>query len=230
MARAWRLDELIDELKFIYNFNQGQTDQDMRGTATDPDKRFRDAINEAYVDEVEEAAQMGSTVYFITQTFCSWPASTPTFDVGEGLAGATIHRIDYRDATATSTAPWELMWLSSWPEDTNHYWLDRRTLQWGLTGPSSAKTLRFVHLAEPEELQDSFDEPILIPRRFRHLLPVSAALKLRMVADDETNNPLVHRRNEIRERFWKAISQGRPTQTGYPGTFASTSDAYGMLP
>ena len=229
MARTWRFSDLVDELKFIYNFNEGQSDQDMRGPSTDPDKRFRDAINEAYVDEVEEAAQMGASVYFITQTFLSWAASAPTLDIGDDLAGATIQRIDYRAASASSTAPWELLWLSSWPEDANHYWLDRRTLQWACSGPTTAQTLRFVHIAEPAEMQDDFDEPVLIPRRFRHLLPVSAAIKLRMVADDEMNNPLVRRRNEIRERFWKAISQGRPTLTGYPGTL-SASDGYGMVP
>lgn len=230
MARQWNLAELKDELKFIYNFNLGQTDQDLRGTSIDPDKRFRDALNEAYVDEVEEAAQMGDTLYFIVQKRLTWPVSTPTLDIGEDLATATIYRIDHKDATAGETTAWELLWVANWTEDVNHYWLDRRTLQWGLVGPSSDKTLRFIYVAEPEEMQDDIDEPVLIPRKFRHLLAYSAAIKLRMVADEETNSPLVRRRNEIRERLWKSISQGRPAQTGYPGTTTATPDVYGLIP
>lgn len=230
MAKEWNLAQLRDELQWVYNFNEGQTDQDMRGPAAYVNKWFDSSLNEAYVDEVEEAVQMGCTTCFITTARKTWPVNTPTFDIGDDLAGSTLYRIESRDAGAGETTSWEPMWINTWTEDSNHVWVDRRTIQWGLSGPASAQTIRFTYVAEPEELADDMDVPVLIPRKFRHLLVYSAAIRLRIVADDEKNQPLVWKRNEIRERLHKAISQGRPAQTGYPGTSTSTPDVYGLIP
>jgi hypothetical protein len=230
MARRWNLEELIEEVKFLYNFNSGQVDQDMRGPSTDVDKRFREAINEAYCDEVEEAAQMGDVTPFLVLKTLTWAGNSPTLDVGDELADSTLYRVEVRDTSAASTGAWQPLWLSYWTEDSNNYWLDRRTLQWGLTGPGSDKSVRFTYIAEPAEMLDDMDEPTLIPRRFRHLLAYAACLKLRFVADDQTIEPLRRRRDELRERLWKSMSQGRPAQTGYPGATTSTPDVYGFTP
>jgi len=230
MAKRWNLEELIEEVKFLYNFNQSQVDQDMRGPSTDADKHFREAVNEAYVDEVEEAAQMGDVSYFLTLKTLNWPGSSPTLDVGDELADATLYRVETRDATAAATGAWTQLWVSNWRESGNHHWLDRRTLQWGLTGPGSDKSVRFTYVAEPAQMFDDMDEPTLVPRRFRHLLAYAACLKLRFVADDQIIDALRKRRDELRERFWKAICQGRPAQTGYPGTTTAMSGIYGSTP
>ena len=57
--KDWTLAELIADVKFRVAFNEGQTDMEYRGPAGDVDRHFRDAINEAYADEYNEAAIAG---------------------------------------------------------------------------------------------------------------------------------------------------------------------------
>jgi hypothetical protein len=78
-------------------------------------------------------------------------------------------------------------------------------------------------------MTEDLDEPILIPRRHRHLLIWSAAIILRTVADEEPPRMFLTRQRDLRERFHKSLSMGRPTQTGYPGTSTANPDTYGVI-
>jgi hypothetical protein len=210
--RVWDLEDLIEEVKFILNANTGQTDQAARGTATDPDVRYRNALNEAYADEVDEAMQVSDVRHFLRNRSLTWPASQKTLNVGT-LAEVVLHRIE----DITDQDPGTLIWFDGRLENSNWFWLNRDTIQWGVSGPTSARTLRFTYVEEPSELKDDADIPEIIPRRFRHILAWSAAIILRIIMDEEAPRHFVERRNGIRLRYHKSLQMGRPIQEGSPG-------------
>lgn len=211
--RDWNLVDLKDEVKFILNSNTGITDQAVTATAVDIDLHYRNAINEAYIDEVEEAMQIADIRNFITTTQVTWPASQLTLD-----ARPMTELVVYRVEDVTDKDPGDLLWFERWTDGVALFWKDRHTIQWGSSGPSSARTIRFTHVAEPKELVEDYDEPSLIPRRYRHLIAWSAAIILRVVMDEMAPKPFLRRRDDIRARYHKSIGMGKPIQTGYPGS------------
>ena len=226
MAKRWTLEELIEELKYKVAFNEGQTDQDFIGPSDDEDKHFRDAINEAYADEMEEAAQQGDPRWFYTIDSLTWPANQQNLEVPEKLRGKTWVSV----YDITTTEPGTPMWFSDWEDGAVHRWRDSKTLQWGSAGPSSDKTIRITFQAEAEEMVDDGDEPELLPARFRHLLAWSAAIKLRRIADEVVPGGWVSERNDIRERMLKFFTLRGPIQTAGPGIRNTEPDYFGFYP
>lgn len=226
MAKQWTLEELIADLQFKVAYNEGQTDQDFIGPSGDTDRHFRNAINEAYVDEIEEAAQQGDPRWFYVLANVTWPGGQQNLDVPDNLRGKTwVSTYDI-----TTTEPGTPIWWSDWEDGATHRWRDRNTLQWGTAGPSSDKTLRITYQAEPEEMLDNGDEPELVPPRFRHLLAWSAAIKLRRIADEQVPQGWVIERNDIRERMLKFFTLRGPVQTGGPGIRNTEPDYFGFYP
>lgn len=226
MAKQWNLGELIDRLKFVVSFNDSQTDQDFIGPSADLNKHFRWAINEAYTDEVEEASQIGDNRWLYRTQQLTWPANSVTFELSDDIAGVQIEAIT--DITNNSFG--EQIWILHRNEGSLRFWKDNKTLQWGTTGPASDRTLLLTYVGQPVEMTEDTDIPDLIPQRFRHLLVWAGAMKLRIVADEAVPPDFVRQRDAIRERFQKAISMGRPIQSGFPGIRNTDPDATGFFP
>ena len=71
-------------------------------------------------------------------------------------------------------------------------------------------TLRFVFTAQPVEMTADEDEPTLVPIEHRELLRWSAAIDLRLMADEEAPQQWLFERNELRLDYGKHVSMGRP--------------------
>jgi hypothetical protein len=216
--------EILARVKHLVNFNEGVTDQDFTGPSTDTNKHFRDAINEAYVDEVNDASQHGAPETWLNAVMSvTWPASQVTLTLPDTLANRQLLYIE----DITSSDPGQAVWIGGRRESTEMFWLEKNKLQWGSSGPSSATTLRFSYVRTPEKMKDDIDEPSLIQYEHRALLVWSAAIILREVGDDDVPQRWIQRRESYREKFWKSLSLGQPTSTGYQG-FQQTLNEYDL--
>lgn len=224
MARRWTLEELIDEVQFKVAFNTGQTDQDFIGPSTDTDKHFRNAINEAYLDEYEDGVQTGDPRWWYYVESITWPANQKRLELPAPLRGKWI--ISMYDTT--NLDPGTAIYISDFREGATHFWHDHKTLQWGTNGPSSAKTVQVTYLGEPAEMLDDADEPLLIAPRFRHLIAWSAAIKLRVIGDESAPQEWYLQRDKIRERHLKFLSLRGPIETGGPGIRNNRSEDIGL--
>lgn len=216
--KQWDLSDLKAELKFILNANTGITDQAVTATSEDIDLHYRNALNEAYADEIEEAMQVADIRYFITTSTITWPASQTTLDMSP-LSEYAIFKIE----DITEQDPGELMWFSQWTENSAWFWKDKDTVQWGNSSPASDRTIRVTHVGEPREMVSQTDKPTMMPRRFRHLIAWSAANILRVVMDEQVPPHFTQRRDEIRMRYHKSLAMGKPIQTGQPGSVGGYS-------
>jgi hypothetical protein len=221
--KAWNLSQLILRLRYLVNSNEGQSDQDFAGPSGDADRHFRDALNEAYIEEVTEAAQHADPARWLhaTHTF-TWEASEPTLTLPPAIDGKNL--LGLQDIT--SSTPGTPLWIGA---ANTIWWKDRTTLQWGSTGPASDTTILATYISEPQELVSGADEPVLIPRAHRHLLVWSAGCIMRSIADEDAPGSWMNKRDELREALWKDLSLGRPMDTGYPGILTTNNDYYGPV-
>jgi hypothetical protein len=219
--KTWTLERLIDGTKRIVNQVDGLTDQAFTGPAGDLDLYFRDALNEAYDDEVEESKQNGDPRWFLAELQATWSSGVSTFTLPALVRGTRIERI----ADITSSYPGQELWVGDNPQRAQIHWRDRDTLWWGSSGPGSDRTILLTYCSDPETLEDPDDEPMLIANKFRHLLMWAAAMILVTMADQEAPSEWRRRRDDIRDRWQKFLMMGRPTQTGFVGV-RLTDDLY----
>lgn len=191
---------LRNRLAFVLNFNDGQTDQDFSSD------RLKQALNHAYMREVEKAKQEGSRRFFLAQQEISWAAGAVTLVLPVGVKRKQLIRV--MDVTNDAIGGQLMFSESGLTGDV--FWKDRETLQWGTQGPGAAKTLRVFYYAVPVDLVNDADEPELVPDQFHELLVWSAACWLRTIADEGAPNSWRAQLEELRYDFWKYISRGRP--------------------
>lgn len=220
------LEKLISRTQHVINHSGLLADQAFAGPQTDPNLYFRESLNEAYCDEVEEAKQIGDARWFTKNTQFTWPSGSTTMTLPEHLRGVQMERI----ADITYGYPGQQMWIGDLPQVAQFHWRDRDTLQWGQTGPASDRTIEVSYRAEPEYMQDETDEPVLIANPFRHLLVYSACIVLSLARDQEAPMQYYNRRDEIRMRWHKYLSMGRPTTTGFIAVRNNDPDFYGPYP
>jgi len=208
--------ELQDEVKELLNFNASQIDQDFTLV------QVKNAINRAYRREYVRARQEGSRRYFITTTNVTWPASAATLALPENLQGAQITRV----TDITSNDPGTELIFSDFGNIGDLFWANHRTLQWGTSGPSSAKTLKFEYFANAEKMVHDYDTPDLVPPEHRELIFYSAAIDLRNRADEMAPQAWMYERENLRMDFWKDVSKNRPHTDvmGITSTYPGISD------
>ena len=191
---------LQNQLAFALNFNDGQTDQDFT-TA-----RLKQALNLAYAREVYKAQQEGSKRYWKDYRDISWPASQVTLVLPASVARKNVIRI----MDVTSSQLGNVLLFSENGLHGDVFWLNKTTLQWGVSGPGEAKTLRVFYIAAPVDMVDDSDEPTLVPDAFHELIVWSAACWCRTIADEEAPNAWLRAREDLQLDFWKYVSRGRP--------------------
>lgn len=198
---------LLDTLKFVVSYDNQGNAQDFVGPRNDPNKYFREALNEAYKQEVEEAQEQVGEDAFLTYEDVTWPANSVTFEFPRAIVDKQW--MTARDITDASDGP-ELD-IGDVPEHYEIWQVKRGIYQWGTTGAPRTTTIRIFYLREAEELVSDAQEPELIPSRFRWLIVWSAALILRLVSDDAAGPPPKWEKQQtmLRERFIKAASRGR---------------------
>jgi hypothetical protein len=208
--------ELQNETKELLNFNASQTDQDFTLV------QVKNAINRAYRREYVRARQEGTRRYFITTTNVIWPASSATFELPTRLQGAQIIRV----SDITGSDPGTEITFSDYGSSGDVVWLNRNTLQWGSTGPSADKTLRFEYFAKADKMVQDDEVPTLIPYEHHELIFYSAAIDLRNRADEMAPQAWLFERENLRMDFWKDISKNRPHTDviGISSTYPNTSD------
>lgn len=203
---------ILAKLKWALNFNEGQADQNFAGPTTDPDRHYRDAINQAYKEEIEEAQIETSRAHWFRSMDITWPANQATFILPQTLVDKSV--IIIRDVTDEQDGP-ELS-IGDYADESEIWRLDSQTLQWGTDGPGQNTTMRFTYLAEAEELSQASQLPALIPARYIWLIVWSAALLLRAVAEDKSPIDWEKKRDDLREKFHKILSQGWPMRSNPP--------------
>tara|TARA_R110000824_G_scaffold112943_1_gene262429 strand:+ start:240 stop:908 length:669 start_codon:yes stop_codon:yes gene_type:complete len=207
--------ELQDEVSELINFNSLQTDQDFT-TA-----QVKSAVNRAYAREYRKARQEGIRSFFFAYRDLVWESGSLTLSLPENMRGSQICKItDVTDdssgsgyhvvvydggAAPTGTPSWTSQGFSG-----AVFWKDRHSLQWGTSGPSEEKTLRFEFMAEPGKMLTDDETPDLIPSNHHELIFFSAAIDLRTRADEMAPPSWVHEREELRMDFYKDVSRGRP--------------------
>ena len=204
--------ELLTELKDLLNFDSNQIHQDFS------DAQLKRALNQAYLREVRKARQQGSRNYFLDTTTFTWTSGESTYTLVDPLNKASI--IELRDVTDGEVV------------DTIHFtdsfrWADRNTLEWLDSGPSSDRTIRALFLELPVDMAADGDVPSLIPREFRELLVYSAAVELRLRADEEAPRSWAAHLDDTRMDYWKHLSLGRPASNQARISLPSDFDDFG---
>lgn len=185
--------DLQDRTKFLLNFTDGQVGQDFSAT------RIKQALNYAYRREVNRAQLEGDTRWFRKQVDKTWASGDVTFTLPAEVLRRQILQI--QDATDVQIGSTLL---------NDIFWKDHKTLQWGEHGPGTDRTIRFIYLADAEELVADGDIPQLIPEGYHDMLMWSAAIFLRQAADEGTPQEWRYELNELRTDFCKWLSKGHP--------------------
>ena len=187
--------ELLTELKDLLNFDSAQTHQDFTDT------QLKSALNRAYLREIRKARQQGLDEYFLDTTTFTWTSGEQTYALVDPLNKASI--LQLRDVTDSEYAQ-NMAFTESFR------WLDRNTLEWLPDGPSSDRTIRAFFSELPVDMVSNNEEPDLIPREFREVLVYSAAVELRLRADEEAPRSWEGFLDDVRADYWKHLSLGRP--------------------
>jgi hypothetical protein len=201
------LEELRDRLSWMIDFNATQTDQDFRGPSSKPNKRVDDELNLAYRREVEEAKKVRE-LWFLRLHQFTWPASAATLDIPEGLVDKRIFRI--RDNTDHAVGPILEIWDQG-SNGTGFYIYDNDTWGW-YPAPSSARTLVAEYLADATWMKAATDQPSLIPKRHREMIPLSAAINMHRTApitDTATFTSWEAHLAQLRFNWHKEIARGK---------------------
>lgn len=194
--------ELQTETEELLNFTSGVTDQNFT-TA-----QIKRAINRAYKREVRLAKQEGTSSWFKVVQEETWPSGDLTFELPTGITGKTLIRVYDR----TDNDPGLPLEIADNGNASRTFWKDYKTLQWGsTTGPGSDKTLAFVYYADAADMAEDGDEPWLIPPENREVLYWSAALDLRLRADEIVPREWKEQHKDAQSDFWKKVSLGRPS-------------------
>lgn len=186
---------LQDEVADILNFTPDATDQDFTSL------QVKKAINQAYADEVVKAKQCGSRVHFTKFDQITWPASQRVLTFPQDLQQKDL--ISFTDVTNDDPG-------HSLPGSV--FWKDNKTLQWGTSGPASARTIRVYYYAAAETLVNDGDIPELIQPEHHELLMWSAAIRLRLRSDEGAPGPWTQHHRELQLDYWKSTSRGKPPQ------------------
>jgi len=202
---TWDFKYLQDEVSDLLNFNSAQTDQDF-STA-----QVKKAINRAYAREVHAAWLEGLQKYFHAIAELTWLSDETTFAVPPSIQQKSIIKV----IDVTNSDPGHNLVFDDTGFSGDVFWKDRNTLQWGDSGPSEDKTLRFEFYAEPVDMVADDDEPDLVQPVYREVLVWSAAIDLRRRADEGAPPEWLGAYAELRLDYWKSISRGKPF-TDYP--------------
>ena len=203
---------LLAKLKWLVYFNDGQANQAFAGPSTDADKHFRDAINEAYREEIEEAQLNTMRAAWHRTHDLIWPNAQVTLELPDILVDKGV--VEVRDITEGVDGP--LLDIGDHMERHEIWRKDSNILQWGTEGPGQETTMRFTYLAEAEELNQKPQRPKLVPARFIWLIVFSAGILMREVGEDKAPTAWYNKREALRENFHKSISRGWPMKTNGP--------------
>ena len=197
--------ELQTEVQDWINFTAGVSDQDF---STDQIKR---AINQAYKREVRKGRQEGGSNWFRKNMPQTWAASTTTLTLSDIFNQTNLLWVE--DVTDSDPGYQVSIGTDSF-SNSEIFWLDNRTLQYGDSGPSTARTLRFHYMARPVDMVNDAEIPDLVPDDFHELLVLSAGVYLRYKADEMAPGEWKAALDEVRMDYWKEIALGRPRSTG----------------
>lgn len=188
---AWGVEECKDWL----DANPTQSDSSFT------DDQIKRALNAAYREEINKAKTEASLLFFYKIFSFTWPASEPTYSIaGTPLANMDLYA--FQDITQGEHRPVDMRIL----------WRDKDTLFWGdAQGPTSARTIRVIYVAAPEDLVNDADEPSLVDYNYRDLWPLSAAIRLRDKSYEGSPGAWLSRLNNER-LVWYKFMQARPRE------------------
>jgi hypothetical protein len=184
----------------VLNFNSTQTAQDFT-TAN-----LNTALNEAYNDEVNLALNNGLDRYFLRVQEFTWEASTVRKELPKALQGKVVlNFLDVTEDTIGSDID-----ISDLGSTSTVFFYDKKTLQWGTTGPGSDTTVRAVYLNVAVEMTQDNDEPDALPSQYHSLIAWSAACWLKRIAEEQAPNEWERYLADKRDAMHKFMSKGRP--------------------
>lgn len=203
MARERRdLAWLRSQVSWCVDFNEGQTDQSFSGPTTETNKWIDNAVNQAYEFEVNQAQQECGWRPFRRIFEFTWGSGDTTYVLPEHMQ--YVQHLVWTDITDLDPGV-ELIF-----DVTALHWKDHKTVQWGSTGPGRDTTVRAEYLAAPVPLEHPFDEPELVPPRFRWLIVWQAASKLLTVADQNVPDKWLAEIDSWRSQFHSSLNSGNP--------------------
>lgn len=205
MSETRDLNWAITNLKWVLNNDGGQPMQAFQGPSGDADYIFRQMINEAYNQIILEAVQLGKfTNFHFTETL-TWPSAQILLTIPSELSGAQI--LNARDITDSDDG--DQLDIGDIPEQSEIWFKDMDTLQWGTQGAPRDTTIRITYLPHAEYLEVLGQEPKLIPRQFRWILVWRAALIMRAVSIESAPKIWGEELSKLMEIYHKWLSKGR---------------------
>jgi hypothetical protein len=217
MSEHRDLNWAIATLKWVLNNDGGQPMQAFQGPVGDANYLFRMALNEAYNQIILEAVQLGKfTNFHFTETF-TWVGSEKTWQLPVVLVGAQWLRAE----DITDSDDGDVLDIGDSPNQSEIWFKDMDTLQWGTTGAPRDTAIRVTYLPHAESLEVGAQEPLLIPSQFRWLLVWRAAMLMRSVSNESVPKAWANEFAQLKEIYYKWLSKGRLSHSN-PSTIRNT--------
>jgi len=193
-------EELRTDLEETLNASPAQAHQDFS------EAKLNKALNRAYVREVEFAKLVGVKEFFIARKQFTWPVNQQRFEFPLWLRRAQ----SYKFMDITGGRPGRSLMGTATPVDGLVYFFDEKTLQWGTTGPGSARTIEVIYYGQAADMESDMEEPSIIPAGFHELLVWSAAIQLRLGSDEASPGGWSRAHEDLQAAYQLFVAKGRP--------------------
>jgi hypothetical protein len=167
-------------------------------------------MQQCYEREIAMAKNEGKVDWFRKMRSVTWPASTTTFVLPDGLHQKSLLYL----WDITNNDPGVQLIVGGGPESSaTIFWQDNKTLQWLSSGPSTDTTIRAFYIADAEKIQPATSaddaEYELLPPEHQWLLVWSTAVLLREAADESAPQAWYSNLDTCRRAFWKHTSRAK---------------------
>lgn len=200
---------LRTQLARLLNFDPDDPDAAWQGPEGDPWALIDDFAQEAYEQIVADAVNdIGRPELFASTMDITWASADVTYQIPSYLDPTSF--VEVRDVTNDSMGEIKIIRPLGASNGSELWWKSHDTLQWGISGPGKATTLRLFYIV-PEELSGELSEPTLLPHRFRQLWKWEAALLARRYRDEDAVPAHWYKQKEDwKTRLHHALMQGSP--------------------
>lgn len=212
MARIIRtLADMRGPVQWLLNFSSSDvTNFDFYKSAADPNGNIDFAISEAERVEYHELFPSINPDWLRRSMDLSWPVDTLSMTLPAEVNDANLEGIEI----LTDGGAGLVLDVGRSAQQSNVFWKNNQTLQWGSEGPSSEQDMRLLYFAQPVGLAEEEDEPDWLPVRHRHLLIWSAAIVARLAADNKAPGAWEKMLGNLRLQVRHQLSMGRPVRGG----------------
>lgn len=201
---AWLRSKVASDL----GFDIDNIDPLYYGTDDWPEKKIDSAINETKDELWVEMGLLAEPDRIVQRHSLTWPANQVELELPTWLQNATIEQVV--DITEGEPGYQVNVGKSCTSNGWYIFWAKAGVLSWGVSGPDSAKTIRFLYVGDSPDLKTEIDTVDFIPERYKWTLSKGARIKAKSNANEEAPQLWVAEYVNMRNDFLMWAVQDAP--------------------